>query len=84
MFRDVPLSTGWDRVVLDDDEGILRRLLATVQAHDPVCLAVDRETISADGVDAATVTVSAPKAGTAAVVRASTLTACYTMWRTMG
>lgn len=61
-------SDGIVRAVVIDDFADGTSLLATVQAHDPVFLAVDRETISADGVDAAIVTVSAPKAGAAPVV----------------
>lgn len=40
---------------------------ALVTAHDPVFLTVDKTTIKADNVDAATVTVSAPKANAAPV-----------------
>jgi hypothetical protein len=42
-------------------------MLGAVSAHDPVFLSVDKATITADGVDAATITVSAPKQGAAAV-----------------
>lgn len=41
--------------------------LANAAAHDPVFLTVDKTAITADGVDAATVTVRAPKPGAAAV-----------------
>lgn len=40
---------------------------ALAAAHDPVFLSVDKTTITANGTDAATVTVRAPKPGAAAV-----------------
>jgi hypothetical protein len=41
--------------------------LGLVAAHDPVFLSANKRTIEADGVDAVTITVRAPKPGAAAV-----------------
>src|SRR5262249_37575516 len=40
----------------------------TANSHDPVFLSVDRQTITADGLDAATVTVRALKADAAPII----------------
>lgn len=57
-------------VWLSDDaaQADLDTAAALAAAHDPVHLSVDKTTILANGTDAATVTVHAPKAGAAAVV----------------
>jgi len=64
-------GTGRDISIWLDDSAVqadLDSAAAIAAAHDPVSLSADKTTILANGTDAATVTVRAPKAGAAAVV----------------
>lgn len=63
-------GAGRDISIWLDDSAVqtdLDSAAAIAAAHDPVTLSVDKTTILANGTDAATVTVRAPKPGAAAV-----------------
>src|SRR4051794_36039761 len=59
-----PISIWMDDSALPADDTAALNIAA---AHDPVFLAVYKGTIAADGIDAATITISAPKASAAGV-----------------
>ena len=59
-----PISIWLDNATTGADDTTAQNVIS---AHDPVFLTVDRTTIKADNADAATITVSAPKANAAPV-----------------
>src|SRR5579871_4245194 len=62
-------TPAFSSVMIDDATSAADQNTAStiMTAHDPVFLAVDKPSIKSDNVDAATITISAPKPGAAAV-----------------